>query len=494
MVSKVTSSDCPKIIEGDVGGEKPIYLYLDSDKKYLLYSDNIKELLDSPEVKKPLSISSEGLSFYLQKDILLAPKTIYENLFVINIGDSVHITSIEGKIKLEFFHKFPFFNSERNPQLELDVNYLLSLISKAVFDRLIPEKPIFLFQSLGKDSNTIALALAEAGLQNKVTCVTLSTKDRKDESEIASKVAVKLGFKHQKLTLPSKIEKKHLDVIDYYFTHISLPCLDGSALVYPLYATLIDFKDTNIIDGSGNDIYFGHVPRPVEYKRQKVYPKFIFLRPLAEQLPTGNILQRLALTRCEMICKMMGLTGFTYRDAKKIYPDAVQIYPYWKEEDKKRKNWDYFDLRADIRGASAHFDLMIRKVRNFAEIFDINLILPWTNSAIANYIGKVSEKCLFDRKRFKNKLPLRRLLKERLGIDSDALGKYSYGFNAYKFLKSIDFKVKEEVIECKLWDSKYIQKLFKIIAERAEKNKMFQKLYTKLFVISGWFNHNKYLK
>jgi len=69
--------------------------------------------------------------------------------------------------------------------------------------------------------------------------------------------------------LPSKTEKKHLDAIDYYFTHISLPCLDGSALVYPLYATLIDFKDTNIIDGSGNDIYFGHVPRPIEYKRQK---------------------------------------------------------------------------------------------------------------------------------------------------------------------------------------------------------------------------------
>jgi len=91
--------------------------------------------------------------------------------------------------------------------------------------------------------------------------------------------------------LPPKTEKKHFDAIDYYFTHISLPCLDGTALVYPLYTTLIHFKDTNIIDGSENDIYFGYVPRPIEYKRQKVHPKFIFLRPLAEQLPTGNILQ-----------------------------------------------------------------------------------------------------------------------------------------------------------------------------------------------------------
>ncbi len=494
MVSKVTSSDCPKIIEGDVGGEKPIYLYLDSDKKYLLYSDNIKELLASTDIKKPLSISSEGLSFYLQKGVILTPKTIYENIFVINIGDRVNVISREGKIELEFFHKFPFFNSERDPQLELDVNYLLSLISKAVFDRLIPEKPIFLFQSLGKDSNTIALALAEAGLQNKVTCLTLSTKDRKDESEIASKVAAKLGFKHSRLPLPSRIEKKHLDAINYYFTHISLPCLDGTALVYPLYTTLIDFKDTNIIDGSENDIYFGYVPRPIEYKRQKVYPYFIFLRSVAEQLPTGNILQWIALTRCEMVFKIAGLIGFTYSDAQKIYPDSVEIYHFWKEEAKKRKNWDYFDLKADMWGLGGHFDLIVRKVRNFAEVFDINLILPWTNSAIAKYVGKVSEKCLFDRKRFKNKLPLRKLLKERLDLDSDALGKYSYCFNAYKFLKSIDFKVKEEVIECKLWDSKHIQKLFKIIEERAEKNKLFQKLYTKLFVISAWFNHNKYLK
>ncbi len=488
-VKKLTKKELPFKFEGPLAGDKPVYIYCSETKDYLLYSTSLKNLLNSPEVKKPLKISTLGLSFYLLSGVIPTPYTVYENIFVLNVGDILEIKNEGSSFKFFYSHQFPFHSKNRKEK-NFDEKHLLELLKKSVLKNLLPQCPIYLFQSLGKDSNTIALALSEVvDFKEKITCLTLSTGDRKDESQVASEVAKKLGFKHVKLFLPEKVTSELLSLFDYYFTNITHPCVDGTSLVYPIYAAQIDFRNTNIIDGSGNDIYFGHVPRAIEYKRQKNYLLFSFLRPISELLPTGNILQKLTKTRSEMI----GLTGFTLREAKKIYPEVISVFKYWKEEDQKRKDWDYFDLKADIWGTNVEFDLVIRKVRNFAEVFEANLILPWTDPEIAQYIGNLKEEVLFDRKNFKNKLPLRKLLRERLGLDADAMGKYSYGFDAYRFLQKMEDKVKEEVFSCRLWNRKNIEKIYQKLQENSDK-KLFKNLYTRLFILSAWFNHNCYLK
>lgn len=51
------------------------------------------------------------------------------------------------------------------------------------------------------------------------------------------------------------------------------------------------------------------------------------------------------------------------------------------------------------------------------------------NAKVANYFSKIPEIYLFDRSKLKNKLVLRKILKERIGLDSDALGKIGYSFD-----------------------------------------------------------------
>lgn len=489
---KITPKDCPKILEGDIGGEHPCYVYIPPHKNYLIYSHSIEELLKHEEIKNTLEISKEGVSFFLQSGVIPPPKTVFKNIFVLNIGDKLHLKADKNKIKEEFQHEYPYFNSFRNPELKPDENYLLSMLAETVKTRKNFGSPTYLFQSLGKDSNIILLALAEAGYQKEVLCLTLSTGDHKDESELAKSIAQKLGFKHQKLPLPSKIEKKHIDQLFYYFENIPLPCADGTSLVYPIYATQLDFRNSDIVDGSGNDIYFGHLPRPIEYKRQKIYPKFTFLRDWIENLSTGHILQKFGLTRCEMAIYI--LKGLSYGDCKKIFSESVPVYFYWMEEDKKRKGWDYIDLKGDIWGTKAEYDLVMKKVRNFASVYKANPIFPWCNKDIALYVGRLPEKYLFDRKKFKNKLLLRKILKERLNLDPDLIGKYSYGFDAYKFLKPILGIVEEEILNCELWDKRNMKIFWKELKERAEKEKIFKKILVRLFLISAWYNYNSYLR
>ncbi|BAU23922.1 hypothetical protein THC_1557 [Caldimicrobium thiodismutans] len=488
----IEKKDLPLTIKGPITAGYPIYFYYLQEKELLLLGEYPKDILSHPFVSKPLKISPLGLTFFLQYGFIPSPFTIFENLYVLSLGDRVEIYEGERGLLLEFKHEFPYFNQKREKNLKPDKNYLLNLIIEAIFKRWDKGSPLFLFQSLGKDSNTIALALSEAGLQEKAIFGTLATEDRKDESKIAEKLAKKLGFRHIKLPVPEKPELKHIEILQKYFANITLPCGDGVSLAYPLYTLTYDFSGHTILDGSGNDVYFGHVPRKVEYTRQNLYTVLSLLKPLSERLPSGNPLQKLSLYRSEY--PFYHLLGFTFRDCKKIYPEAERVYPIFKNWEKDRKNWDYFDLKADLWGTHAELSLVTQKVRNFAEAYQLNFIFPWGDEELAKYVGSLPEKYLFDRKTFKNKILLREILKEKLDLDSDALGKFSYGFSAYNFLRGLSFYVEEEIFSCQLWEKGFLKNLWEKIKEKAKNDKFFQKLFVRLFLISAWFNHNIFLK
>ena len=492
MVKKISIEEIKEKIT--LGGaktfDKVLYLYLSPDRKYLLYSNSAFAMLNHSEVKKPLILSPQGVSFFLQSGVIPTPYTIYQEVYNLSIGDYVTIFLQDDKITLKFSHKFPYPSFKRIKGKKANFDHILFLLVQSILRKIDPTKEIYLFQSVGKDSNSILLALAEAGLKDKTNCVTLALPgSKKDESELASGIAKKLGFKHIKLYLPKRITSLEIDILEEYFSSIPFPCADGNLLAYPMYQLQIDFSGSNLLDGSGNDYYFGHVPRPIEYKRQKIYPKFKFLRPLGEALPSGNLIHRLARSRCEMV----GFIGITLADLLKFYPQAEPVYPYWFSEDEKRKNWDYFDLKADVWVTHAEFGNVIRKVTNFTDIFGVNLVLPWADEALADYIGSLDEFEVLDRKNFRNKLPLRRLLLERLEIDSDKIGKFSYSFPILSFLAMMKDKVKEEVLSCKLWERRGVERFWKILEERDKKDKIWKKIYERLFFLSAFVNHNKHL-
>ncbi|WP_246167845.1 hypothetical protein [Thermosulfurimonas marina] len=121
---------------------------------------------------------------------------------------------------------------------------------------------------------------------------------------------------------------------------------------------------------------------------KKFIPPSFFCGLWLKGFPRAIPYKKIARTRSEMV----GAWGLTLRDARLIYPETENLLDYWKAQDQRHKDWDYFDLKADLWGPNFEFDLVLRKARNFAAVYRANLILPWTAPEVASYIGRLPEK------------------------------------------------------------------------------------------------------
>ena len=238
------------------------------------------------------------------------------------MGDEAELYSNENKINVKFSHKFPFINigNAKEKITEPNENFILELLANATIERIDKNKPSFLFHSAGKDSNTIALSLAEAGWQNKVTLITHKSKGNADESEISSKIAKKLGFKHKILFQVEKFESHHKQLIKNNFIKSNFPCVDNVSLAYPLYVhQLPELKNSNIIDGGGNDSYMMYLPKAYKLKFLALSKLTHHLTFIRNKLISENILNPLFRTPAEWC----GLSGLSFYDTKKIFPQHL---------------------------------------------------------------------------------------------------------------------------------------------------------------------------
>jgi len=494
MISQYTPQRSDLVLESDLAGEFPLYLYWPRDQSTLLYSTSITALLNDARVPKPLKVCNDGLSFLLQSGVVPPPKTAYEDIYIIGIGDKAQVSTQNGKVQLSFTHHFPFMNANRLPAeaMQPDDNLILQMLAEATITRIDPSKPSFLFHSAGKDSNSIALALAEAGWQDKVALITHKSKGKADESAISAKIAKKLGFKHEVLFEVDHLQAEHHQAIENYFINAPFPCTDNVTLAYPLYVHQLPvLKGANIIDGMGNDVFIGHIPSRSEYKRQKLSKYLKLSRVLSKHFPSESLVQAAGRTRAEWT----GLSGLSYFDAKRFLPEAFDVFDYWVTKDKKQ---DYLDFRSSIRGVILDQEVFTRKVRNFSDSVGGNMVLPWANQHVSEYFAKMPEVYLFDRKALKNKLVLRRILKDRIGLDSDLIGKKGWTYD-HTGLVMLNFAyIFNTISECSLWSLDGVEDLKRRLknmpSSDARKSIILRGMIYRIFLISMFLNLNKYLR
>ena len=139
-------------------------------------------------------------------------------------------------------------------------------------------------QSGGKDSTTLAIALADA--RPETTCITYHGGVEENEVESARTVAKTLGLRHHAMVCdPGRAYDRYLQLA---------PCMpsltaDFALLSYTDLAFEIrDGGGDGIIDGLGSDTYFG-IPVTPQYKVLKWLARGIRLPRLSTELPwVGN--------------------------------------------------------------------------------------------------------------------------------------------------------------------------------------------------------------
>lgn len=492
MINFYRAGDPEQTLHCDLASEHPIYIYICSDRLRLIYSKNLPVLIQTLQKTENLTLNASALAFLLQSGVPAPNETIFNNLLMLQIGDSATLRTVDGNASVKLSHRFPFANELRPEESPPpDAVRLLELLQGALEKEIHKDKPTFLFHSSGKDSNTLLLALAEMRWQDRVTLVTQASEGETDESAVASRIARKFGFSHQILHQPGKLTDEQKQASYAYFRESPFPSVDNVTLAYPSYPRQIpELKGANLIDGMGNDVYVGHVPSRREYRRQR---NARVLAPAINSMLPGGIsegwINRVGKTRIEY-CGFSGFSGF---DAAGLIPGAPDARVFWHQQDTYA---DYLDLRSAFRGCLIDQEMFTRKIRNFADVTGSNLILPWCNAAVAQYCFQHAEEQLFDRKALRNKVFLRDLLRERMDLDVDALGKKIFMFDRISFIRENWSWVQSEIRACNFWDPTGVQSILKRLERNlfaANRNKgLSARLVYRLLVLSLWLNHSRY--
>jgi asparagine synthase (glutamine-hydrolysing) len=492
----VLSDADARFLKSDLAAEFPLYLYWPKDKSTLIYSRSITELLDDPRVAKPLTISCGGMSFLLQSGVVPPPKTAYEEIYILGIGDTAEVIRVNGKVEINFVHQFPFLNANRLSPDEVrpDEDLILLMLAEATISRIDPKRPSFLFHSAGKDSNSIALALAEAGWQDKVTLITHKSKGAADESEISAKIAKQLGFRHQVLHELDQLQAPHQQAIEDYFINAPFPCTDNVTLAYPLYSVQVpELRGANIIDGGGNDSHMMTPPTKRELKTHQLAKWSSKLSGLRNHVKSESMLNPLLRTQAEWC----GMAGLSLADANSIYPDNSSVYPHWKRESQERRGWDFYDFKTDILTSVTAAELHIRKARIFADAIGSNFVLPFANAKVADYFAKLPEAYLFDRETLKNKLILRKVLKDRIGLDSDAIGKMGWTYDSRGLVLQNWEAITREIYSCPLWHKPGLEEVVNRMRRRMDGKGWGAgaagRLLYRVYLVSCWANRCRWV-
>ncbi|MDY6920903.1 MAG: hypothetical protein SV765_11920 [Pseudomonadota bacterium] len=484
----------PLVLQPDLVAQTPLYVHWQPQQNVVTYGSDPVALL---ETVAPLTINQQGLSFLLQDGVIPPPASIYQNVFILSVGDQLTIRrSHDQKLKLTFTQHFPFSEQYKQQTIEHPYNEsrLLEQLVQPLLNAGLNHTEHYLFHSAGKDSNYLALAMAEAGLGHLTQSVTYKAHGPADESEIVAKLCKKLGFRHRSVTIPRHIKTPEQKRVVDYFTTAPFPCTDNAALLYPLIAPQLD-SHCHIIDGMGNDIYIGHIPPAREYRLQTSAG---LMKALHGLLPQGllplELEEQLRRTRAHRT----GLSGLPHRTLTTFFPGQRDTRDFWLARDREFGTADYLEFRARIRGGIIDNERFIRKLRNAAAVNAWRLHLPWMDATVAHTVFHYPQPMLFDRKRLRNKIFIRESLKTRLQLDSDQLGKKAFAFDYHGLQQSMQKLVDAEVLACPYWDRKELEPLYRQFWSDANsastKSQINGAWIHRLFLISGWLNHCKYLE
>lgn len=319
------------------------------------------------------------------------------------------------------------FRAEPQERRPATTRELLDWLARAV-EATVPSGSVLLLSS-GKDSSALALACAHAG--KRIECVTYSGEGKDDEWAAASALCRRLGFRHRRLAL----ESLKLGPAQYaYYERVPEPNLDQAQLSYLWLADAVDGAPA-IVDGMGNDFYFGHIPSKQQHSAAAVslsrflpaLERLSFSRPaiaLAKGVPFRSIASAHGLFNDVPLAWLRGSS---------LFPDKsiLEALDWLSDINRVTRSHAPEARRALTRGFYVDSYSFMGKTENLAVATGSRAVFPWTEARLQREVIRLPAGQRFDWRNRVNKLLLRQLLQEKLGAVPAKLG---YTFPAKRFL------------------------------------------------------------
>lgn len=342
------------------------------------------------------------------------------------------------------------------------IQLLLNEISAAT-DRTIRQstKSPLLLLSSGKDSIGLALGLAEAGF----SVDTFSLVSDPEEKAFIEDVARCLGHKPSFVFTQDIVNQ--LDSLSECLPSNSRICLD-QALVFMHAALRLHGvgDDTLLIDGMGNDIYFGHLPSVDQTRSYRLYQFFLGRPPSVLDFYARNFLQANGMSTVTGKLIAPSIERFNQRAGDLFKFDS----PVFNLQ-------EFVSRRAYVRGLFIDEGVYSEKTRILGDIFGADVVFPWSDSELSDYCFNLPQQSRFNLKSFRNKVLLRDLLFDRLDYDLPKRGIDAYEYISEEVLISM-------LINASIPDS-FIAKISKNVAVNHVVKK---RAYFECFIFTCYLN------
>ena len=237
-------------------------------------------------------VDAVSVADILRNAFVYPPHSIFEGIKLVTFGFSPHADMRDAP---EFHFKFRDAGKHLEPGTQ-DQDWVETyhrLLCDAVARSCAQMRAPWLLQSGGKDSTSLAIAVAQA--RPETTCITYLGGREENEVASAQLVARTLGLRHEALVCdPGRAYDRYLAIVD----RMPLLTADFALLSYVDLATEISARGGDgVIDGLGSDSYFG---TPVSRQQR-------LLSWLARGIRLPRAIAELPLVRSNFeLCFMLG--------------------------------------------------------------------------------------------------------------------------------------------------------------------------------------------
>jgi hypothetical protein len=476
-------------VVGQTMGNPEVYLYHSSDLVVVGTSagavlERLTELGRSP------TLSPFGVSQFLHHGLIPPPHTEWEELWFLGMGDRCTLTATQDGIASEFERTFPNLEANSTGMSEPSTSTLLDLLTAATDRQLAAAGGDgLLMMSSGKDSVSVAVALAEGG-HDDISCVTYRADPDDTENEVAAEMCRKLGLRHRTFDLPHDP-----DVVEHallrFFEQSTRPCADSVQIPYALVLGDSGLSSGAVLDAGGNDLYMGIVPNRKFKAMQRLRIRNEWMAQRVESaIPVDSVMNY--FTRSRVATQLSGRT-FRLPDTKRFYPDVVDTRPFWAQISDETAEINVFDIGTAV-ATSFHDQAEVHlKAHVAAQAFGMDAKFPYCDSDVVDYLFNLPVAARYDTKSGVTKILLREMLLETIGYDAETVGKHYFGFAGDRFLIANRDFVLSEISECTLW-SPEAGTIAAAWLDQLERRPLLYHSLLNLFQLSGWYNHSRYIR
>jgi hypothetical protein len=476
-------------VVGEPMGFPEIYLYHSPD--LVVVGTRAGSVLGRvQELGRSLTLSPFGMSQFLHHGLIPPPHTEWDELRFLGKGDRCTLTSTRSGIDAAFERTYPYLQADSTGESEPSTATLLEVLTAATDRQLsVAGGDGILMMSSGKDSVSVAVALAEGG-HKAVSGVTYRTGPDDTESTIAAEICRGLGLTHHTFDIPDDPSIVEAELVRF-FEASPRPCADLVQIPYALLVGDRDLAPGAVLDGGGNDLYMGIVPSRKFKALQGLRIRNEWIAQRVESIvPVDSPINY--FTRSRVATQLSGRT-FRLPETRQFYPDVVQTRPFWAQISDETAEIGMIDIGTTVATAFHDQAEVHLKAHVAAQAFGMVAAFPYCDADVVDYLFNLPVSARYDVKSGVTKILLRQMLLDTIGYDAEAVGKHYFGFEGDRFLLEHRSFVLSEISQCSLWSAN-VGSIAASWLDQLERRPLRYHSLLNLFQLSGWHNHSRYVR